>query len=123
MWCPAHTATDKSTHTATHSAASSLPAGWASGTDPTSGATYYYNQGAGVTQWDVPGPAPAPAYAAPWQAPVSCASAGHLASAAAAALPLPAGWTALQDTAGSVFYRHAMGQTTRAHPGCLATMG
>ena len=37
-----------------HAAATPLPAGWASGTDPASGTTYYYNQGAGITQWDAP---------------------------------------------------------------------
>merc|ERR1712205_209738 len=50
---------------------SSLPAGWESAQDPSSGKMYYFNRSSGETKWDPPGgapaanPAPAQAAAAP----------------------------------------------------------
>lgn len=41
-----------------------LPAGWASGVDPATGCTYYYNAAHGVTQWEPPGATAAGAAAA-----------------------------------------------------------
>ncbi|TVU36059.1 hypothetical protein EJB05_17971 [Eragrostis curvula] len=35
--------------------AQELPPGWAEAKDPTTGASYFYNQSTGVTQWDRPG--------------------------------------------------------------------
>jgi len=51
---PAFTPAAAPSQVGAHAAATPLPAGWASGTDPTSGTIYYYNQGAGMTQWDAP---------------------------------------------------------------------
>ena len=34
--------------------AQELPAGWSMGVDEASGATYYYNEQTGQTQWDPP---------------------------------------------------------------------
>ena len=31
-----------------------LPAGWATGVDPSSGATYYYDERTGESQWEIP---------------------------------------------------------------------
>jgi hypothetical protein len=36
-------------------AAQELPPGWVEAKDPTSGASYFYNQSTGTTQWDRPG--------------------------------------------------------------------
>jgi len=64
--------------------AQALPAGWISGTDP-SGATYYYNENTGQSQWEPPQQQEAYAHQEVAQA-------------------LPEGWISGTDVSGATYY-------------------
>jgi len=66
-----------------------LPAGWITGTDPASGATYYCHDATGECQWELP--------LQPGDQPMSETAAHNL----------PAGWTTVIDQAsGATYYYH-----------------
>uniref|UniRef100_A0A0E0JSS1 Polyglutamine-binding protein 1 n=1 Tax=Oryza punctata TaxID=4537 RepID=A0A0E0JSS1_ORYPU len=81
-------------------AAQELPPGWVEAKDPTSGASYFYNQSTGTTQWDRPG---APVNTMQHQAPSSSS--------------LPENWEeALDQSTGQKYYYNTKTQATQWEP-------
>lgn len=80
--------------------AQELPPGWVEAKDPTSGASYFYNQSTGMTQWDRPG---APLNTMQHQAPPSSS--------------LPENWEeALDQSTGQKYYYNTNTQATQWEP-------